>query len=192
MRLTRWHDDAGFAHARARSEMELHIPWIMVGYADPSAHKVYDFEGSSINLTIKFPVEPMSLYVEPVLLSAIHPLYQSSVFLAEAGDGGASGIGAGQQLLGNISRTLYESPRAFSYWWDDWTVGCYCERYKQSAAPLASFFRAVHQVPLGSKVIWNASDAPPFSLHTQFCECLTGCTAATLDAYGRARAGRGC
>ena len=150
--------------------MELRIPWTVIGFSDPSSHQTYDFAGSSINLTEIFHNETMDLYMEPVMLSAIHPLYQSSAFLS-----------GGQQLLTNISRTLYESPQALNYWWDSWTVGCYCERYKQNAGVLAAYFGTVSRIPLGSNHTWNGT-AAQLPTDYQFCECLNTCTQAISQA----------
>jgi len=159
-------DFNNFAMFSRRGPMlELRIPWMLLGYSDPSNHELYAFDGCFYDFTYVYRNTTEDLYIEPVLASAAHPLYRSSEFLA----GGREQL----QAMG----TVFEVDRAPYYYWANWTGGCYCERYKQHAGLLGSFFGAIRGIPLGANYTWDGQPYM-FPLTPLFCECSYECTRA--------------
>ena len=132
----------------------------MLGFADPSNHITYDFDGCGNYTRVVTTSNQDDLFVEPVLLSAVDTRYRSSEYL----NGGKN------QLLAEAA-LLYGSTGAAGYWWWPWTTGCYCERYKKHAGELASFFAAARRAPLGTNVSFNPH-AITLSPYVNFCECV--------------------
>ena len=149
--------------APVSSQLELRVPWMMIGFADPSVHGVYNFVGCFPDITYNVRNVTDDLFLEPILLSQVDPLYQSSAFL-----------NGGQATLGNSSTVLYQSSNALRVWWEPWTDGCYCERYKQDTGYVASYFGAIKRVPPGTNYTWNGT-AVPLPATTTFCECSVSC-----------------
>jgi hypothetical protein len=145
---------------------------MMIGFADPSVHGIYSFTGCFPNVKVNVVNTTDYLNVEAVLLSNVDPLYRSSAFLA-----------GGQATLASRSSLTFQSSGAIPYWWDPWTGGCYCERFKKRAGSIGSFFAAIKYVPLGSNISWDGVPLP-LPLGDIFCECTPDCT-LPWHAHGR-------
>ena len=150
---------------------------MMIGFADPSVHGVYDFVGCFPNITANIRNVTDDLFLEAVILSEVDPRFKSSAFLS-----------GGEQSLASSPTVLYQSTAPVSLWWDTWTGGCYCERYKQHTGSVASFLGAVKNLQRGMNITWSGN-ATALPLDNVYCECTTTCT-RTKGASGGAASKR--
>ena len=147
------------------SKLEIKIPWMVIGFSDPSQHVLYGYESCGDNRTYSFVNSTAPVYLETLLLSQVDPRYRSTAFL-----------NGGMEELANETSAVYTNLQAFSVYWQPWNVGCYCERYKTSAGTLSSFFGAIHGLPIGQSgnFTFNGTGIS-LPRDNGFCECINDC-----------------